>query len=147
MATRNTRAHEADGRPRGRRALRWAVVLAAVGAAVWFAPVAVVRTPLRDWPLKAALSGIDGGISSRAATWNWLGAIEYRDVMLVDRGGQPVAAARRMVLDRGLLSQEDEGDVSEPFVCLEAATQLEAVHARHIGVRKDQRRARQLELL
>ncbi len=103
MATRNTRAHEADGRPRGRRALRWAVVLVAIGAAVWFAPVAVVRTPLRDWPLKAALSGIDGGISSRAATWNWLGAIEYRDVMLVDRGGRPVAAARRMVLDRGLL--------------------------------------------
>ena len=103
MATRNTRAHEADGPPRGRRALRWAVVLAAIGAAVWFAPAAVVKTPLRDWPLAMALAGIDGGISSRAATWNWFGAVEYRDVMLVDRGGRPVAAARRMIVDRGLL--------------------------------------------
>jgi len=112
MATRNTRAQEADGRPRGRRTLRSAVVLAAIGAAVWFAPAVVVRTPLRDWPLGMALAGIDGSISSRAATWNWFGSVEYRDVMLFDRGGRPVAAARRMVVDRGLLRLlVDRGDL------------------------------------
>lgn len=103
MASRHTRAPEAIGRPRGRRSLRWAVILTAIGAAGWFAPVAAVRTPIRDWPLQSALAGIDGAIRSRSATWNWFGPVEYRDVMLVDRAGRPVAAARRMIVDRGLL--------------------------------------------
>jgi hypothetical protein len=102
MATRHTRAQEADGRPQGRRPFRWALLLLAIGAAVWFAPVAIVQTPLRDWPLAAAFAGIDGRISSRSATWNWFGTVEYRDVMLVDRAGRPVAAVRRMLVDQGL---------------------------------------------
>ena len=102
MATRHPLAHVADGLPRRRRAFRWLVGLAALSAAAWFSPNVAVLTPVRDWPLQRAFAGIDGAISSRSASWNWFGGIDYRDVILADRSGRPVAAARRMVVDRGL---------------------------------------------
>ncbi len=91
-----------DGRPRRRRRGRWLLLLAMLAAGLWLAPVAAVLSPLRDWPLRAALDGIDGGVSSRAASWNWFGPSDFRDVVLVDRAGRPVAAARRIVIDRPL---------------------------------------------
>ena len=62
----------------------------------------IVLTDLRDRPLEAAFAGIDGRVTSGGATWNWLGGIEYRDVVLWDRARRPVMAVRRMVIDRGL---------------------------------------------
>ncbi|NDH64339.1 MAG: hypothetical protein EBY18_22445, partial [Alphaproteobacteria bacterium] len=61
-------------------------------------------THLRDRPLQAAFAGIDGHVASRAATWNWLGGIDYRDVVLSDRSGRPAVLVRRLVIDRGLLA-------------------------------------------
>ena len=90
-------------RPPRRRRVLWLTVLVILATAVWFAPAAVVLTPLRDHPLHLAFAGIDGSISSRGATWNWLGSIEYRDVILVDSAGKMVAAARRVIIDKGLL--------------------------------------------
>lgn len=102
MARRHPRADEHDGRPRRRRRVRWLLLLAILGGGLWLAPAAAVLSPVRDWPLRAALEGIDGGVSSRAATWNWFGPSDFRDVVLVDRAGRPVAAARRIVIDRPL---------------------------------------------
>ncbi len=107
MATRNSHARKMDDdepiRPPRRRRVLWLTVLVILATAVWFAPAAVVLTPLRDHPLHLAFAGIDGSISSRGATWNWLGSIEYRDVILVDSAGKMVAAARRVIIDKGLL--------------------------------------------
>jgi len=86
---------------RRRRLLLVAVPLLAAGA--WFAPAAAVLTPLRDQPLNAIFAGIDGSIGSRTAAWNWVGSVEYRDVIVRDRQGRGVVAIDRISLDRGML--------------------------------------------
>jgi len=104
MATRENRTLEGERRPRRRWAVSLLTGLAVGGVLVWLAPLALVLTTLRNRPLEAAFAGIDGRIRSRAATWSWLGASEYRDVVLTDRNGRVVAAVRRIVIDRGLLA-------------------------------------------
>lgn len=101
MARRHTR-YPGGGRPR-----RWAVfslaTLAVLAAAVWLAPRVLVHTSLRDRPLEAVFAGIDGSVTSAAATWGWLDGIEYHDILLRDRAGRAVVAVPRLVIDRGLL--------------------------------------------
>lgn len=104
MATRHSRSGGGGPRPRRRGAVFSLAALAVIAAAVWIAPTLMVLTSLRDRPLQAAFAGIAGTIGSRAATWNWLGGIEYRDVVLCDRSGRPAVLVRRIVIDRGLLA-------------------------------------------
>jgi len=78
------------------------LALAAFAAAAWFAPDLVVRTALRDRPLAAAFTGIDGSITSGGATWRWTGGVEFRDVVLRDRGGRAALIVPRLIIDRGL---------------------------------------------
>jgi len=89
--------------------------LAVLGGAVWMAPTVVVLTSLRDRPLEAIFAGIDGSISSGAARWEWIGGIEFRDVILRDRAGNAAALVPRVVIDRGLallaISPHDLGTV------------------------------------
>ena len=86
---------------------RWAVfslaALAVLAATGWLAPAVLVRTQLRDRPLTAAFAGIAGSVESRAATWNWLGGITYRDIVVRDPQGRAVAIVPELVLDKGLL--------------------------------------------
>ena len=89
--------------PRRRRRVFSLAALVILGFAAWFAPTIAVLTPLRDRPLEAIFQGIDGGISSRAAAWHWLGSIEYRDVIVRDRTGRGLIGIDRIVLDRGIV--------------------------------------------
>ena len=68
----------AERRPRRRR-LAAAVMLVALLGAVWFAPVAIVTTSLRDVPLRALFAGIDGVIESGGARWQWFGSIAFHE--------------------------------------------------------------------
>ena len=79
------------------------MTVAAAAALVAVAPAVIVHTPLRDRPLALAFAGVDGSITSAAASWRWVGGVEYRDVLLRDRSGTPAAFVPRLVLDRGLL--------------------------------------------
>ena len=94
--------------PGGGRRGRWAVfslaTLAVMAGVAWIAPRVLVLTSLRDRPLEAALAGIDGSVTSAAATWGWLGGIEYRDILLRDRAGRALVAVPRLVIDRGLVA-------------------------------------------
>ncbi|MFM8415676.1 MAG: hypothetical protein ACKOCX_13260 [Planctomycetota bacterium] len=89
----------------GRR--RWGVfslaALAILAGLAWMAPAVVVHTSLRDRPLEAALAGIDGRVTSRSATWNWLSGIEYRDIVLSDRSGQPAVIVPSLVIEKGIV--------------------------------------------
>jgi len=104
MVTRYSRSLRGAGRPRRRWAVFSLAALAVCGGVAWIAPTVLVLTHLRDRPLEAAFRGIDGRVASRAATWTWLGGIEYRDVVLCDRSGRVVMTVQRMLIDRGLVA-------------------------------------------
>jgi translocation and assembly module TamB len=91
-------------RPRRRVGVFSLAILAVLGAAGWMAPAVLVHTSLRDRPLAAALAGIDGTISSRGARWSWLSGVEYRDIVLADRGGTPAVIVPSLVIEKGLVS-------------------------------------------
>jgi hypothetical protein len=76
---------------------------ATASAIVAVAPAVLVHTPLRDRPLALAFAGIDGSITSTAASWRWIGGVEYRDVVLRDRSGRASVFVPRLAFDRGLL--------------------------------------------
>ena len=86
---------------------RWGVFslagLAVLGACVWMAPAVLVHTELRDRPLIGGFAGIDGSIDSGSATWNWMGPIEYRNVVLRDAAGLPAVMVRSLVVEKGIL--------------------------------------------
>lgn len=102
MTARSSRYRTA-GRPRRTAVFSLATLAALVGTA-WLLPSVLVHTSLRDRPLEAAFAGIVGNVSSRAATWRWVGGIEYRDVSLADASGRTVVAVPRIVIERGLLA-------------------------------------------
>ncbi|MFM8495394.1 MAG: hypothetical protein ACKOEM_07690 [Planctomycetia bacterium] len=100
MKARSSR-YSAGGRPR-RGAVFSLATLAVLLGCGWMLPSVLVLTDLRDRPLQAAFAGIVGSVTSRAATWSWLGGIEYRDVVLADATGRAVVAVPRIVIERGL---------------------------------------------
>ena len=91
-------------RPRRRVAVFSLAALAVVGAAVWLAPTVLVLTSLRDRPLAAALAGIDGSVTSGSARWDWLGSVEFRDVVIRDRAGRALVLLPAVVIEKGLLA-------------------------------------------
>jgi len=101
MARRHSR-HGVGARPRRRWGLWSLAVLVGLAVLAWAAPLLLVHTGLRDRPLTAAFAGIDGTISSGAATWRWLGSLEYRDVVVRDRSGRAAVIVPLVVIDRGL---------------------------------------------
>ena len=101
MRARSSR-HGAGGRPRRGAVFSLAALAVLVGCG-WLLPRVLVLTELRDRPLQAAFAGIAGRVTSHAATWDWLGGIEYRDVRLADPAGRAVVAVQRIVIDRSLL--------------------------------------------
>jgi hypothetical protein len=102
MARRHS-GHGAGSKPRRRWVRGLVVITAVVVAIVSAAPAVLVHTPLRDRPLALAFAGIDGSITSSAASWRWMGGVEYRDVVLRDRSGRAAVFVPRLALDRGLL--------------------------------------------
>ena len=78
-------------------------LLAILAAAAWVAPTVLVHTGLRDRPLEAVFAGIDGRVTSAAATWNWLSGIEFRDVAVSDREGRPVVLVGSLLIEKGIL--------------------------------------------
>ena len=81
-------------RPSRRVVLGGGVAVVALAALVWLVPHVIALTPLRDEPLRLAFAGIDGRLASRSASWAWSRGIEYRDIVLYDRGDRPVVVVR-----------------------------------------------------
>lgn len=95
---------ETDVQPRKRRRVRRLLALGLLVSAVWFGPQVAVLTRLRERPLELLAQRLDGRIASGSATWNWLGPVEYRNIVVHDRDGVAVLAIERAALDVGLLT-------------------------------------------
>jgi hypothetical protein len=92
-----------ERRPRRRFGVFSLAALAVLGAAAWLAPAVVVHTSLRDRPLEAVFAGIDGRVSSAAATWNWVSGIEFRGLTLTDSAGRPAVLVESLLIEKGIL--------------------------------------------
>ena len=98
----------ADPSPTRRRGRRWLVRLAAVGLlltlAVWFAPVVVAKTGLRQVVLARVFADLDGTVAAGGASLGWLSQVELRDVTVTDPSGLTVLRAERVTSSRTLLA-------------------------------------------
>ncbi len=98
----NLPAKKAEKPPRSGHKGRWLLLLALLGGGLWFAPAIASRTSLGDWPLRQALNGIDGTISSGSRTFGWLSSIVYHDVQIRDAKGNVLATIATIRTDQTL---------------------------------------------
>jgi hypothetical protein len=78
------------------------VMAAMLAVGLWFAPALAGRTSLGDWPLRQALPGINGTITSGGRTFGWLSPIEYRDVQIHDASGNVLATVAVIRTEKSL---------------------------------------------
>ena len=98
----NLPAKKAEKPPRSGHKGRWLLLLALLGGGLWFSPAIASRTSLGDWPLRQALNGIDGTISSGSRTFGWLSSIVYHDVQIRDAKGNVLATIATIRTDQTL---------------------------------------------
>jgi hypothetical protein len=101
-SAQNPQATKAEKPPRSGHKGRWLLLLALLGGGLWFAPAIASRTSLGDWPLRQALNGIDGTISSGSRTFGWLSSIVYHDVQIRDAKGNVLATIATIRTDKTL---------------------------------------------
>jgi hypothetical protein len=103
----------ADSSPPRRRGRRWLVRLAVAGlllaVAVWFAPVVVAKTELRQAVLARVFADLDGKAASGSASLGWLSTVELRDVTVTDPAGRTALRAERVTSSRTLLALALDG--------------------------------------
>jgi hypothetical protein len=88
-------------RKRRRKSLLLTVLFTAV--LVYFAPLLIALTSLREIPLRMVFDGIDGSIQSGGASLGWFSAVEYRDVQVHDREGALLLRVPNVTIDRTVL--------------------------------------------
>jgi hypothetical protein len=74
----------------------WVFSLAGLGLLVWFAPMVVAHTGLRNRALAWVFAGIDGTITAREASLGWFRPVAFEDVTLADPEGKPALHAARV---------------------------------------------------
>jgi translocation and assembly module TamB len=129
--------------PRRRR--RWPYILAAglagLAGLVWFAPVIVARTGLKDQLLRSATSDIKGTVTVQSMSLGWMSPVELRGVTLVDESGSEVIRVERIASERTLAAlignKHDFGrftaeSPNATIVCHERETNLETVLAHYL---------------
>lgn len=135
----------ADPSPTRRRVRRWLVRSAVVGLllalVVWFAPVVVAKTGLRQAVLARVFADLDGTIAAGDASLGWLSPVELRDVTVADPSGRTALRAERITSSRTLLGlvldRSDLGTftVERPVlevVCEPGGTNVERAIARYL---------------
>lgn len=129
--------------PRRRR--RWPYFIVAMlfvlAALVWFAPVIVAHTSLKNQLLRSATSQINGTVTVQSMSLGWMSPIELHGVTLIDEAGTAVIYVERIVSEKSLASlirnKHDLGrfTIESPtatIVCHERETNLESVLSHYL---------------
>ncbi len=136
-----------DDRPPRRRWFRRLVVYPAVLAAilaavVWFAPVVVAKTSLKQKLIDTALADLDGRATVSGASFGWLSPVVLTGVTVTDPAGETVLTAESVTSSKTLLqlarNQSDLGTftVGKPVVnlrCEPGATNVERLVAKYLA--------------
>ena len=96
-----------DATPRRRWPRRLLLTCAGLGvllaAAVWFAPVVVARTALKQTLLDKALADLDGRATVGGASLGWLSPVVLTDLRVADPAGETVLTAESVTSSKTLL--------------------------------------------
>ena len=89
-----------------RRLRRWAVrlgvLLLLTAAALWFAPLVVAKTGLRQMVVDRVFADLKGKAVVGDAELAWLSPVELRDVRVADAAGRPTLSAARLTSSKTL---------------------------------------------
>ncbi len=122
-------ANESEAMPlpttRSRRWKRWICGAAILAGVVWFLPLIVAATPLRQQIVPIALPGFEGSVRIGSASLAWFSPIELHDIEILDDQGQPIANSQTIATKKTLYSLlVDSSNIGELTI---AQPQLQAV--------------------
>ena len=90
-------------RPKPRRWLKRLVLgTALLSIVVLVLPTVIAYTPLRNVPLRFALSGMHGTVQSSGASLSWFGPIRFTDIEVRDVHGEVLLAVPKVESERSL---------------------------------------------
>ena len=128
--------------PRRRRRWFWRLMpLVTLFVCVWFAPVIVANTNLRNRLAKQALADVHGSVEVGGASLSWLSPIELRDVTIRDDAGRTLVSVAKVTSQKSLLalarnqSEPGEFTIESPtiaVVCEKNSTNLETAFAEYL---------------
>lgn len=84
-----------------RRPWRWAIVLGALVAILWFLPPIIAHTPLMSWVLRK-VANLNGNISVQSASLGWFSPISASGIEICDAENQLVLHADQLTAQRSL---------------------------------------------
>ena len=90
---------QAGGRRRGLKRL---AVLALLTATVWLLPPVVARSPILPWLVRLGAADLKGTVSIDAAELGWLSPVRLDGLAVLDRDGQTVLEADRLISEKSL---------------------------------------------
>ncbi|MBM3983783.1 MAG: hypothetical protein FJ304_26655, partial [Planctomycetes bacterium] len=119
-------------------------ILLALG--VWFAPVIVAKTALRNRLARQALADVRGTVDIGSASLGWFSPVELRDVTITDEAGRVLVRVPNLTTQKQLFDlARDRSDVGEivlegptiAVVCEKNTTNLEAAFAKYLEDTKE----------
>lgn len=128
--------------PRRRRWLkRLLPLLTLVVLGVWFAPVVVAKTDLRNHFARKALADVRGSVEVGSASLGWFSPVELRDVTIKDESGRTILNVPKITSQKTLLdlarNQAEPGEftIESPtvaVVCEKNTTNIETAFAEYL---------------
>lgn len=90
--------------PKRRRRRLWLLVVPAIAALLWAAPVLIAQTPVKGFVLNRLTSDIQGDVTVSAMTLDWLSPVVMHEIAVIDRQGRrvihvPAASTRKTLLE------------------------------------------------
>lgn len=124
---------------------RWLVRLLPVAMllvlVVWFAPMIVAKTELRNRFARQALADVHGSVEVGGASLGWLSPVELRDVVVKDEAGRTVLTAPKITSQKPLFdlsrnkAAPGEFVIENPtlaVVCEKGTTNVEGAFAEYL---------------
>ncbi len=101
--------------PGGRAGRRVLIGLVLVGILTFFLPTIIAVTPLSQWAIDVAASGLRGRATIQSMSLGWFSPVQLNGVQIVDENGQVIVAIKKVSTSRtllGLVNTSHYGDIT-----------------------------------
>ena len=113
---------------------------------VWFAPMVVAKTSLRNRLAQKALADVRGTVDVGSASLGWFSQVELRDVTIKDEAGRTLVSVPKITSQKDLFdlarNRADMGEIALEtptiaVVCEKGTTNLEVAFAKYLEDRTE----------